>query len=162
MATSTASSTQGFEEFNIPSTHPFYVHPSDSPGIHLVSPKFDGNGFVVWRKNMLTALSAKNKLGMITGTSNAAKPAADSPYYPFWERCNDMVIAWITNSLSTDIATSVMGFDTAKDIWTDITERFGQSNGSKYIQLQRELSSTSQGASSIASYFTRLGPYGMN
>ncbi|XP_070003521.1 uncharacterized protein LOC142162065 [Nicotiana tabacum] len=102
---------------------------------------------------MLTALSAKNKLGLIT--DRISKPKFNSPYYHFWERCNDMIIAWITNSLSRDIANSVMCFDTVKDIWTDINERFGTSNGSKYIQLQREISLTSQGHLDIATYFTK-------
>ncbi|XP_075087592.1 uncharacterized protein LOC142169605 [Nicotiana tabacum] len=115
-----------FDDFTIYPSHPFYVHPSDSPGAHLVSPPFDGNGFVIWRKNILTAIY------------------------------NDMVIAWITNSLSKDIANSVMGFDTAKDIWDNINERFGTSNDSKYIQIQREISVASQGPLDIATYFTKL------
>ncbi|XP_070041596.1 uncharacterized protein [Nicotiana tomentosiformis] len=151
---SSSSVLDGFDDFTIHPSHPFYVHPSDSPGAHLVSPPFDGNGFVIWCKNILTALSTKNKLGLITG--KITKPQLDSPYYSFWERCNDMVIAWITNSLSKDIANSVMGFDTAKDIWDDINERFETSNGSKYIQIQREISVSSQGPLDIATYFTKL------
>lgn len=56
-----------------------------------------------------------------------------------------MLTAWMTNSLSRDIALSVKGYTTAREIWTDLNERFGQSNGSKYIQIQREISVTSQG-----------------
>ncbi|XP_047265200.1 uncharacterized protein LOC124897050 isoform X4 [Capsicum annuum] len=67
-----------------------------------------------------------------------------------------MIIAWITNSLSRNIAMSVIGFNTAQDIWEDLTEHFGQSNGSIYIQIQRELASTTQGSSDIATYFTKL------
>lgn len=54
-----------------------------------------------------------------------------------------MVVAWITNSLSRDIATSVLGYDTAREIWLDINERFGQSNGSKFNQIQREIGTIS-------------------
>jgi len=46
-----------------------------------------------------------------------------------------MVKAWITNSVSREIAVSVMCFKTAKKVWKDINERFGQSNRSKYIQI---------------------------
>ncbi|XP_075092284.1 uncharacterized protein LOC142172539 [Nicotiana tabacum] len=152
--TSSTTSSKGFATFSLDHSHPFYVHPSDSPGTHLVSPPFDGTGFVAWRKSMLVSLSAKNKLGLINGRHD--KPSVDSPYYPFWERCNDMVIAWITNSLSRDIATSVLGYDTAREIWLDINERFGQSNGSKFIQIQREIGTISQGTSDISSYFTKL------
>lgn len=60
-----------------------------------------------------------------------------------------MVIAWITNSLSKDVATSVMDFITVKDIWFDINERFGQFNASKYIQLQRNLLLLSKGLQTL-------------
>ncbi|XP_070040661.1 uncharacterized protein [Nicotiana tomentosiformis] len=148
------NSSESFSTFTLDFSHPFYVHSSDSPGTHLVSPPFDGTGFLALRKSMLVSLSSKNKLRLINGRHD--KPTEDSPYYPYWERCNDMVIAWITNSLSREIATSVLGYDTAREIWLDINERFGQSNGSRFIQIQREIGSISQGTSDIASYFTRL------
>ncbi|XP_070005559.1 uncharacterized protein LOC142163098 [Nicotiana tabacum] len=62
----------------------------------------------------------------------------------------------ITNSLTRKIAESVMYLNTAREVWSDINERFGQSNGSKYIQIHREISSTSQGSSDITTYFTRM------
>lgn len=67
-----------------------------------------------------------------------------------------MVKAWITNSLTREIAISVVCLSTVKDVWMDINERFGQSNTSKYIQLQQDISSTFQGSSDIATYFTKM------
>ncbi|XP_075101950.1 uncharacterized protein LOC142177367 [Nicotiana tabacum] len=151
---SDSTSSDGFNEFTLDPSYPLYIHPSDSPGIQLVTVPFNGTGFVIWRSSMLTSLSAKNKLGLITG--KIAQPLSDSPYFPFWERCNDMVKAWITNSLTMEISISVMCLRTAREVWLDINDRFGQSNGSKYIQLQRELSSTFQGSSDIATYFTKM------
>ncbi|XP_060215369.1 uncharacterized protein LOC132642117 [Lycium barbarum] len=147
-------STEGFSPFTLDSSHVFYVHPSDSPGCQLVAVPFNGCGFVTWRSSILTSLSAKNKLGLIDGRND--KPAVDSPFFPYWERCNDMVKAWITNSVSREIATSVVCMKTAKEVWEDINQRFGNSNSSKYIQIQREIASTSQGSSDIATYFTKL------
>ncbi|XP_075107201.1 uncharacterized protein LOC142180160 [Nicotiana tabacum] len=152
--TSSSVSSEGFATFSLDPSHPFYVHPSDSPDTHLVSPPFDGTDFVAWRKSMLVSLSAKNKLGLINGRHD--KPSVDSLYYPFWKICNNMVIAWITNSFSREISTSVLGYDTDRKIWLDINERFGQSYGSKFIQIQRKIDTISQGTSDIASYFTRL------
>ncbi|XP_019258757.1 PREDICTED: uncharacterized protein LOC109236973 [Nicotiana attenuata] len=146
--------TEGFTIFSVDPSHPFYIHPSDNPNTPLVSPSFDGRGFVVWRKDMLVALSAKNKLGVITGRN--PQPEPNSPYYSAWERCNDMLIAWMTNSLTREISISLIGFNTSKDIWKDINERFGQSNGSKYIQIQREISATTPGSLDIATYYTRM------
>ncbi|XP_019242105.1 PREDICTED: uncharacterized protein LOC109240366 [Nicotiana attenuata] len=151
---SSVSTPEGFAPFTLDPSHPFYVHPSDSPGSQLVPVPFDGHGFVLWRSSMIASLSAENKLGLLDGRIN--QPSLNSPYYSYWERCNDMVKAWITNSVSRDIAIGVMCFRTAKEVWTDINERFGQSKGSNYLQIQREISGTVQGSSDIATYFTKL------
>ena len=103
---------------------------------------------------MLTSLSAKDKLGLLDG--RVPQPPPNPPYYSYWERCNDMVKAWITNYVSREIATSVMCLKTAREVWKDINERFGKSNGSKYLQIQRKISTTTQGSSDIATYFTKL------
>ncbi|XP_033512681.1 uncharacterized protein [Nicotiana tomentosiformis] len=117
------SNSDGFTELIQDPSHPLYIHPSDNLGVQLVTVPFNGTGFVIWRSSMLISLSAKNKLGLITG--KVAQPAPDSPYFPLWKRCNNMVKAWITNSLTREIAISVMCLSTVKEVWMDINERFG-------------------------------------
>uniref|UniRef100_A0A3Q7HEA6 Retrotransposon Copia-like N-terminal domain-containing protein n=1 Tax=Solanum lycopersicum TaxID=4081 RepID=A0A3Q7HEA6_SOLLC len=60
--------------------HAFYLHSSDSPGMGLVSNIFDGKGYQNWKRSVLIALSAKNKLGFITGTHSA--PGSVSGFKP--------------------------------------------------------------------------------
>ncbi|KAH0754798.1 hypothetical protein KY290_025068 [Solanum tuberosum] len=48
-------------------SHPFFISPSDSPGMFLVNTAFDGKSFGRWKRGMLIALTAKNKLGFIDG-----------------------------------------------------------------------------------------------
>lgn len=89
----------------IDSSHPYYLHPSDSPGMNLISTVFDGRGFLGWRRSILIALSAKKKLGFINGTCKT--PDLNSPDFSQWSCCNDMVISWLLNTLSKDIGDSV-------------------------------------------------------
>lgn len=72
---------------------------------------------------MLISLSGKNKLSILDGRTPA--PNFGSPYFPYEERCNDMVKAWILNFVSRDIAISIMCLKTAKEIWEDLNIRFG-------------------------------------
>jgi len=41
---------------------PFFVHPSDHPGLLLVSTPFDGTGFGSWKRTMTIALSIKSNI----------------------------------------------------------------------------------------------------
>ncbi|XP_059281111.1 uncharacterized protein LOC132034768 [Lycium ferocissimum] len=135
-------------------SNPYYLHPSDSPGMQLVNSVFDGKGYAGWSRAIIIALSAKNKLGMIDG--NLTEPDPSSAQHQSWCRCNDMVISWILNSLSKDITQSVLYSRTAREIWKDLATRFGQCNGAKLYRLQKELNDVVQGSNDIAGYFTKV------
>jgi len=45
----------------------YFLHPSDHPGLLLVSTAFDGFGFGSWKRAMTIALSTKSKLYFVEG-----------------------------------------------------------------------------------------------
>lgn len=63
---------------------------------------------------MIVSLSARNKIDFINGS--CAKPAEGSPQLRQWDRCNNMVISYLTNSLNPDKAESVQYSKTAESI----------------------------------------------
>ncbi|XP_009794129.2 uncharacterized protein LOC107821061 [Nicotiana tabacum] len=67
-----------------------------------------------------------------------------------------MVISWLTNSLSLDIAESVQYSETTESIWKQLNNRHGTVSGTKVFEIKRELSSTYQGSLDVASYFNKL------
>ncbi|XP_019258695.1 PREDICTED: uncharacterized protein LOC109236913 [Nicotiana attenuata] len=87
------------------SSHPYYLHSSDFPGMNLVNFTFDGRGYGRYLD------------------------------FKLWSRCNNMILSWLLNSLSKEIADSVIYSWIAKDPWTDLEDRFGQSNGAKLYHL---------------------------
>ncbi|XP_033510811.1 uncharacterized protein [Nicotiana tomentosiformis] len=104
-------------------THPYFLNSSDSPGKSLINVSFDGTSYENWRRGVLISLSAKNKLGFINGSCQ--KPVENSPLFAQWRRCNDMVITWMLNSLSNDIAESVIYSQTAEELWVELEQRNG-------------------------------------
>ncbi|XP_075087845.1 uncharacterized protein LOC142169823 [Nicotiana tabacum] len=153
-ASDTSTSTVSANSVTVEPSNPLYLYPTDNPGTIIVADRFDGMGYGSWRRGMLIGLSCKNKLGIINGT--ISKPNVTSPLYEPWCRCNDMVIAWILNSLEDEIRESVMYIELTAKLWMDIEKQYGQPNGSKVYQIRKALSSISQGASNIASYFSRI------
>ncbi|XP_059315467.1 uncharacterized protein LOC132066099 [Lycium ferocissimum] len=135
-------------------SHPYFLSPSDSPGMSLINTIFDGSSYGNCKRGILISLSAKNKLGFINGTCKI--PEKESNLIIQWTRCNDMVLSWLLNSLNKEIAESVVYLQTAADLWKELEERYGQSNGTKLYQLQRELNLINQGSNDVASYFTKI------
>ena len=95
---------------------------------------------------------SKHKLGFVTGS--CTRPVT-GPLVSQWERCNAMVISWLLHSIKKDIVTSVLFCSTAKQIWEELELRYGQSQGTKNFQVQREINNLSQGSMSISDYFTK-------
>jgi hypothetical protein len=67
-----------------------------------------------------------------------------------------MVSSWILNSVSKDIAASIIYIDNVADVWTDLKERFSQKNGPRIYQIQKSISSLSQDDLSAGAYFTKI------
>ncbi|CAO2834773.1 unnamed protein product [Amaranthus hypochondriacus] len=131
-----------------------FLHPSDHAGIKLVSTPFDGTGYGDWKRSMMIGLIAKNKVCFVDGI--AIKLASNTIDAKCWERCNSMVIGWLIVSLDRIIAKSVMYYNDAYEIWSDLEERFGKSSSAQLYSLQEELSNLNQtGSMSVADYFTR-------
>lgn len=47
--------------------NPYFLHPSDNPGVILVTQLLIGDNYHTWARSMSMALSAKNKLGFVDG-----------------------------------------------------------------------------------------------
>lgn len=85
-----------------------------------------------------------------------AQPTGNLNHLAMWNRCNDMVVSWLLNSISIEIRNSVAYLTTAKQIWDDLTTRFAQTNMPRTFQLRKDLSAIQQGTLSITSYFTKF------
>ncbi|GMI96858.1 hypothetical protein HRI_003355100 [Hibiscus trionum] len=145
-----SSSSDQFEN----DTNPYYLHQSDSPCTVLVTQPLVSDNYNSWKRSMIMALSAKNKLGFVDGSLTA--PDSTSTLFSSWTRANNMVNSWILNSVSKDIAASLLYHSTAATIWKDLEDRFAQNNGPRIFQLKKKLSDLVQGSMSVTTYYTQL------
>ncbi|XP_041016146.1 uncharacterized protein LOC121258667 [Juglans microcarpa x Juglans regia] len=76
--------------------------------------------------------------------------------YVSWLRCNNILLAWILNSVSKDIASNVFFMTSAKQVWDKLKERFAQPDEARIYHLQHKLSGIVQGHLSVSDYFTQL------
>ncbi|KAK4271514.1 hypothetical protein QN277_020200 [Acacia crassicarpa] len=106
--------------------NPFYLHPNENPSLVLVSTVLSGPNYHSWARAMRMALMSKNKLRFIDRSSSI--PSSTDPLYPAWERCNMMVLSWLTRSLSPTIAQSILWIDKASEVWEDLRARFSQND----------------------------------
>ncbi|KAL4313244.1 hypothetical protein GQ457_01G015460 [Hibiscus cannabinus] len=141
--------TEQFDNGN----NPYYLHQSDNPGMVLVTQPLANDNYNSWRRSMQMALFVKNKLGFVDGTISL--PVL-SDRVNAWTRANNLVISWLLNFVSKDIAASLIYHSTIADIWKDLEDRFQQNNGPRIFQLKKKLCELSQGSISVSTYYTQL------
>ncbi|KAE8669122.1 Detected protein of unknown function [Hibiscus syriacus] len=125
-------------------SNPYCLHQSDNPGMVLVTQILTNDNFHSWRRSMMLALSAKNKLGFVD-ESIQALDSSSPERFSAWTRANSFVNSWILNSVSKDITVSLLYHTTAAEIRKDLVERFQQSNGRRLFQLKNKLNDLVQG-----------------
>ena len=116
------------------SVNPFYLSSSDNNTVQLVSQKLiGGRNYFPWARSMIIALTSRHKTSFVDGT--IAEPNSDSSQFILWTRCNMTVLSWIINSVSPNIASSIMYTDNARTIWLDLRHRFSQKSGPRIFEL---------------------------
>ncbi len=96
------------------SSNPYFLYHEESLRMSLVKQPLTKENYHSWSRLMVIALTAKNKIGSVNGSITA--PGISSPLYNAWERCNAMVLLWVWNSLSEQIAASVIYLDIAREV----------------------------------------------
>ncbi|XP_024020692.1 uncharacterized protein LOC112091391 [Morus notabilis] len=112
------------------------------------------SNYNTWRRSMLMALNAKNKVGFVDGT--LLRPSAGDLTFNFFSRSNSMVASWLLNLVSKEIGDSLLYLDSVRDIWIDLYDRFHQSNAPQIFQIKKLLLGLSQGSLDVNTYYTRL------
>jgi hypothetical protein len=140
--------------FTNPSS-PFYLPQNESPGAILVTQSLTGENYNTWSRSMIMALTAKNKLAFVDGSLPQPSIDAGAEHHT-WVRCNNIILSWILNSISKEIADSIIYIDSCHGMWLDLKEHFSQKNGPSVFQLQKSISVLSQGNSFLTSHCLSL------
>jgi len=103
---------------------------------------------------MKKALLSKSKLKFIDGS--ISKPSNNDSTFEAWERCNVMVLSWITRTLTPQIAQIVVYIDFARSLWEDLRERFSKGDYFRISEILQEMHSIKQGERTVTQFFTDL------
>ncbi|XP_074293598.1 uncharacterized protein LOC141620691 [Silene latifolia] len=137
---------------------PLFISPTDQPSLTLFSSLFNYTNFLQWQREVLWALMSKNKVGFVSGKCEI--PAQTDKKYNSWIRCDLLVLRWIKNSLEPKLRKNFQYAISAKNIWTDIVEQFGQPNVLELYYLKKDLSNFSQDNLSLLEYYRQIKSLG--
>ncbi|KAL2935773.1 Retrovirus-related Pol polyprotein from transposon TNT 1-94 [Bienertia sinuspersici] len=127
--------------------NPLYVHPSDGSDSITVEKLQGSSNYRVWKRSMELALTAKRKLGIVTG--GVTRDKSDAIKQEAWDTCNGLVISWILRNVNDSIKRSIIFMNSAKDIWKNLEKRFQVNNGARRYQINKMIYETKQNGKSV-------------
>ena len=99
---------------NDDTSSPFFIHHSENHSSVIVTPELTTTNFATWKRPFLLAVSIRNKRGFLDGT--ISKPNENDSSFIAWNRCNDLLVAWLLRSISPSIASTVFYMNDASMI----------------------------------------------
>ncbi|KAH0722748.1 hypothetical protein KY290_005396 [Solanum tuberosum] len=151
--TSTSSGIQVTQTVDL--NHPLHLHTSYLSGVSLISLQLTGTeNYSIWSRFMRIALLRRNKLGFIDGTCKKEKFGEE--LWAQWGRANDVVLSWLMKVVSNSLLSGIVYASNAYVVWEELKERFDKVNGARTFNLHKEITSLTQGTSSVSTYFTKL------
>ncbi|CAM9000628.1 unnamed protein product [Rhodiola kirilowii] len=136
---------------------PYYLHPSDHPGLFICPVIFIVDNYDEWVITMRNSLCAKQKLDFIDGSLNP--PAASEttpPTIDDWSMVISMLVSWVIQSIDSSLCSTITYFDNVKDLWDDLRQHFCVGNGPRKLQLRSEIARCRQSGLSVAAYYNTL------
>jgi len=124
-------------------TNPYFLHYFDHPRMVLVSKPLNGDNYSTCCRAMTPSLNIKSKRGFVDGTIKIPYAKNEPDDYALWTRCNDMILSWILNSLTLDLADIVIFYHIIRN-WQDIQDYFSRNNAPRIFQITRDIACLTQ------------------
>ncbi|XP_015068864.1 uncharacterized protein LOC107013473 [Solanum pennellii] len=77
--------------------------------------------YMLWTRAMKNALIERNKLGFVDGS--ITRSTYGSALGHLWDRCNAIVVSWLTSNVSRDLLSGILFRSDAHLIWKELEER---------------------------------------
>lgn len=135
----------------------------------ITSIKMDRGNFLLWKNLALPILRNYKLFDYLTGAkkcpskhlteANASSSTKEetndrliNPSYESWVAVDQLLLGWLYNSMTSDVATQVMGFQTSKDLWEVVQNLFGVQSRAEENYLKQVFQQTRKNALKMTDY----------
>ncbi|EOY03196.1 Uncharacterized protein TCM_017828 [Theobroma cacao] len=102
----------------------YFLHHTDHYESVVINHKLTFSNYVAWSRAFMLALLSWNKVEFIDRT--VLKPASIDLLFGPWIQCNNLILAWLMESITPPTASTIFYMDSIADIWSNLKQNFGQ------------------------------------
>ncbi|CAN0866814.1 Retrovirus-related Pol polyprotein from transposon RE1 [Linum grandiflorum] len=150
----TSSSLTSSSTTSATSSQPIISLPSN-PQLTI---KLQPINYVIWHAQFLPLLRLHHLIGHVDGTTPAPPlmlAYAPNHAYSAWYEHDQLVLTWITMSLSEAVMPNIINKSTAMDVWTSLTRVYASGSAVQICHLHASLHHISRGSDSAHNYLQK-------
>ena len=84
-------------------------------------------------------------------------PKPGDPYFEVWDEEDSMIMAWLWNSITSEISDTRMFLATAKDIWDAIQQTYSKARDAAQVdEVKVKTIAAKQGSKTVTKYANQL------
>lgn len=80
---------------------------------------------------------ASSSEAVVSGATSSTSKTTINPEYESWMAVDQLLLGWLYNSMTPEVATQVMGFENSQDLWAAVQELFGVQSRAKENYLRQ-------------------------
>jgi gag-polypeptide of LTR copia-type len=131
---------------------------------HQFNTTLNHDNFLVWRSQILLVLRGHSLVGFIDGTkSSPPQFITDSdgaqsinPDYEIWHQQDQLILAWIFNSVSFPLLAQVVRCETTASIWNALNQVHSSQSMAKILDLKLQLQTMKNRGLSCSQYLQQM------
>ena len=114
---------------------------------------FNGNNLIIWERTIEAALKPRRLLHHLTDDG----PSEDHPTFPQWLLAEEIVFAWLLESIAPEQMSRFVSYETSKKLWEAIRRSHSnRGDKAKIIDLIIKSYTLKQGDRSILAFSNKL------
>ncbi|KAF7841251.1 Retrovirus-related Pol polyprotein from transposon TNT 1-94 [Senna tora] len=132
---------------------------------HTTTIKLNDFNFLVWKLRVVSTINGYDLHNYLLGgdlvpprflSQNDAASGKVNPTHLFWKKQDQLLMAWLVDSMTEGMLTHIVGCASSAEIWQTLEELFVSQTRAKERQLKTLLRSTKKGNMSMNDYLLEI------
>jgi gag-polypeptide of LTR copia-type len=127
---------------------------------HQINTSLSSDNYLLWKSQIIPVLRGHGLISFITGTivptpeSITVTDGASTLNSEFdkWHKQDQLILAWLFNSLSPQILAQVLNCETSSQLWQRLQQIYNSQSLAKILELKLKLQTIKKGGDSCAQY----------
>jgi gag-polypeptide of LTR copia-type len=130
---------------------------------HQIHTILNHDNYLVWKSQIVPVLRGYDLMCFIDGTdppprslTTADGSISTNPAFSRWQQQDQLILAWIFNSISQSILAQVINCNSSFQLWLKLQQIHGSQSLERVLELKLQLQTSKKGGSSCAQYIQHM------